>query len=200
MNAQFCIVKMRILKMILNKTIKKFTVSVITVMVSSILFSSCKNKTNDYYLVKNVQEELENQDKKIAKFLVETTKINIQIVKLTKEVKDNSASKEIKELLNNQEASIFRIQNEITKISENKLITLPIFSSVIITKNKEVIKDSQFIDELINLLVTEVILFEKIKIDLTDKTMLAFQEQYKPILDKNLEEISALKVQNFLNN
>lgn len=191
---------MRILKMILNKTIKKFTVSVITVMVSSILFSSCKNKTNDYYLVKNVQEELENQDKKIAKFLVETTKINIQIVKLTKEVKDNSASKEIKELLNNQEASIFRIQNEITKISENKLITLPIFSSVIITKNKEVIKDSQFIDELINLLVTEVILFEKIKIDLTDKTMLAFQEQYKPILDKNLEEISALKVQNFLNN
>ena len=191
---------MRILKMILNKTIKEFTVSVITVMVSSILFSSCKNKTNDYYLVKNVQEELENQDKKIAKFLVETTKINIQIVKLTKEVKDNSASKEIKELLNNQEASIFRIQNEITKISENKLITLPIFSSVIITKNKEVIKDSQFIDELINLLVTEVILFEKIKIDLTDKTMLAFQEQYKPILDKNLEEISALKVQNFLNN
>ena len=191
---------MRILKMILNKTIKKFTVSVITVMVSSILFSSCKNKTNDYYLVKNVQEELENQDKKIAKFLVETTKINIQIVKLTKEVKDNSASKEIKELLNNQEASIFRIQNEITKISENKLITLPIFSSVIITKNKEVIKDSQFIDELINLLVTEVILFEKIKINLTDKTMLAFQEQYKPILDKNLEEISALKVQNFLNN
>ena len=186
--------------MILNKTIKKFTVSVITVMVSYILFSSCKNKTNDYYLVKNVQEELENQDKKIAKFLVETTKINIQIVKLTKEVKDNSASKEIKELLNNQEASIFRIQNEITKISENKLITLPIFSSVIITKNKEVIKYSQFIDELINLLVTEVILFEKIKIDLTDKTMLAFQEQYKPILDKNLEEISALKVQNFLNN
>ena len=61
-------------------------------------------------------------------------------------------------------------------------------------------KEFTIIDELINLLVTEVILFEKIKIDLTDKTMLAFQEQYKPILDKNLEEISALKVQNFLNN
>ena len=169
-------------------------------MVFFILSTSCTNKSNDYYLINEQQEELENQDKKIAKFLVESTKINIQIVKLSKQVKDNSASDETKKLFKNQEATIFRIQNDITKIAEKKLITLPLFSSVISSKNIEVIKDSQFIDELINLMVTEVMLFEKIKINLKDQTILAFQEQYKPILDKNLEEVSTLKVQNYLNN
>lgn len=169
-------------------------------MIFFILLTSCTNKSKDYYLANQEQEELENQDKKIAKFLVESTKINIQIVKLSKQVKDNSASDETKELFKNQEASTFRIQNDITKIAEKKLITLPLFSSVILSKNEEVIKDSQFIDELINLMVTEVMLFEKIKIDLTDETIVAFQEQYKPILDKNLEEVSTLKVQNYLNN
>lgn len=192
--------KMRILKMIPKKTSKYFTVKMITVMVFFILSTSCTNKSNDYYLINEQQEELENQDKKIAKFLVESTKINIQIVKLSKQVKDNSASDETKKLFKNQEATIFRIQNDITKIAEKKLITLPLFSSVISSKNIEVIKDSQFIDELINLMVTEVMLFEKIKINLKDQTIVAFQEQYKPILDKNLEEVSTLKVQNYLNN
>ncbi len=191
---------MRILKMTFNKNNKYFTVRTISVMIFFILQTSCTNKSKNYYLTNQEQEELENQDKKIAKFLVESTKINIQIVKLSKQVKDNSASDETKELFKNQEASTFRIQNDITKIAEKKLITLPLFSSVILSKNEKVIKDSQFIDELINLMVTEVMLFEKIKIDLTDETIVAFQEQYKPILDKNLEEVSTLKVQNYLNN
>lgn len=188
--------------MILTKLIKYIITILIIVLLLFSLFSLYLNKTKDYYFFSDVQTQLEKEDEKIAKFLVETTNINIQIIELSKDVKDNSNSIEVKNLFENQEASIFRIQSDISKISEEKLITLPIFSTVIIISNKKkvILKDTQFIDQLMNLLISEVKLFEKIKSNVNDQTILAFQEQYKPILEEHLEEVSSMKVQNYTNN
>ena len=185
-----------------TNTLKYTIASILIVLMSFSLFSSCLDKNNDFSFADDNPTALENQDIKIAKFLVESTRINIQIVDLTKEVKDKSNNDEVKKIFKNQEASIFRIQNDISKLAEKKLVTIPNFISVVnsTNKKKEIIKETQFVDELMNLLVTEVILFEKIKIEVKDKSIIAFQEQYKPILDEHLEEISSLKVQNYINN
>lgn len=180
--------------------ISKFRIITVILLIAFLcLIQSCKFNNNSNFLIAESQTELEYQDEKIAKFLVETTKINIQIIELSNVVKDNSNNEELKKLFKIQEGSIFRIQNDIKKISEEKLVTLPFFSSVVNTINKKqnIVKDNEFIDELMNLLVNEVLLFEKIKLDVKDPTILSFQKQYKPILDGHLELISSMKVENY---
>ena len=180
--------------------ISKFRIITVVLLVAFLcLIESCKYKNNSNFLTPDSQRNLEYQDEKIAKFLVETTNINIQIIELSSTVENNSNNEELKKLFKIQEGSIFRIQNDIKKISEDKLVTLPFFSGVVKTINKKqiIVKDNEYIDELMNLLVNEVLLFEKIKLDVKDRAILSFQEQYKPVLDGHLELISAMKVENY---
>jgi hypothetical protein len=180
--------------MLLYKPIKVKGIYLL-LLFTMLLFSSCvfTNKENSKLKEAN---ETEIEEQQIAQFLVKITELNIKIIKLIEVSKNQEISNDYELFFKKLEKTTYEIQKQVVKISEEKLVNLPIYNKPINYK----ISEESLIEQIMNELIAEVVQFDKVKGTINDASILNLKNNYLPELNSNLEIISTLKVKKYTNN
>lgn len=159
------------------------------ITLSIVLFTSCNfSKKND---AKSVISDIDIEERSVASFLVKATEINSSIIKLSKLAEFNSKSVEVKDAFAEQIKITMTIQKKIKMISEEKFVTTPLLNSRFDIKYTN---DEALLDSLLNELILEIMLFEKITDTSNDSKIFELKNEFLPKLNYQSQKISSLKI------
>lgn len=163
-------------------------ISVLILLFISITLTTCKFPENSS---KEKITSFDNEQEKIAAFLVKSTEINLQIMYLCKTIESNSKAVKIKDAFQNQMQLTSEIHNKIKTISESKLVNIPLLD-----KNLKLhySNDSDVQNLLLNELNKQIIQFERINDSTNDYEILSLKSEFLPKLISQSEKINSLKI------
>ncbi len=174
--------------MSLLKIFKRKYLSIFIISISVLLFLSCNfsKKTDSHFVV----PDIESEDREIAAFLVNTTETNSVIVELYKISQSSSKAIDVKDIFSEQIKLTSEIQSRIKQISEERFVTIPLTY-----KNTKIkySNDVELLDLLINQLVVQINLFEKID-KTNDAKILELKNEFLPKLNFQSQKVSTLRV------